>query len=88
MTHLMTALVALGLSGEIALAGRLVALQGARCLLYVAEVDAGSTYLIWCDHPQERGVEAYDDPITAIEAGLRRAARPGAGHQGGRAAPS
>lgn len=76
MTHLVTALVTLGLSGEITLAGHLVTLQSARCRIYVAEVRAGHMYLTWCDHPQERGVEAYDDAVAAIEAGLRRAVHP------------
>ena len=76
MTQLVLALQALGAHGEIALAGRWVALHGPRCMVYVAEMSWGSAYWTWCDHPTERAVEVYDDPAAAIRAGLRRAARP------------
>ncbi len=76
MTQLIGALQALGLEGEIALAGRWVKLQGERCAVYVVE-SRRDGYYTWCDDPQARTVEFYLDPTEAIKAGLRRAASPG-----------
>ena len=74
MTRLTEALVALGLEGEIALSGRWVKLQGARCPVYIVETAGSTRYYTWCDDSEERGVEFYLDPTEAIQAGLRRAA--------------
>ncbi len=76
MTQLIGALQALGLEGEIALAGRWVTLQGERCAVYVVE-SRHDGYYTWCDDPQSHTVEFYSDSAKAIQAGLRRAARPG-----------
>ena len=75
MTRLVTALRAVGVDGEIALAGHWVKLQGERCAVYVAEAPSRGGYYTWCETPEARVVEYYLDPIAAIEAGLRRAAR-------------
>ncbi len=75
MTGLVAALRALGVDGEIALAGHWVTLQGERCAVYVAEATSGEGYYTWCEAAEARVVEHYLDPIAAIEAGLRRAAR-------------
>jgi hypothetical protein len=74
MTHLVEALHALGLEGEIALSDHWVKLQGERCAVYVAEASWGRGYYTWCDDPHARAVEFYHDPVAAIFAGLRRAA--------------
>ncbi|HWE60580.1 MAG TPA: hypothetical protein VHB98_02610 [Chloroflexota bacterium] len=71
MTHLVEAMGALGLEGEIAMAGMWVVLRGERCTVYVVEAGEGS-YLTWCALPGERTVEAYPDPVQAIQCGLRR----------------
>jgi hypothetical protein len=73
MTHLVAALHALGLAGEIALGGRWVTLRGERCRVYLVEAEWRDVYYTWCDDPRERAVETYPDPETAIRAGLRRA---------------
>jgi len=75
MTQLIGALQALGLEGEIALAGRWVTLQGECCAVYVVE-SRHDGYYTWCDDPHSRTLEFYSDPAKAIRAGLRRAARP------------
>ncbi len=77
MTRLVAALQALGLDGEIALAGHWVKLAGDRYTVYVAETMSGRGYYTWGDDPDARVVEFYLDPVEAIEAGLRRAAYPG-----------
>ena len=73
MTRLVAALHALGLDGEIALAGHWVKFQGERCAVYVIQATSGGGYYTWCEHTEARVVEFYLDPATAIEAGLRRA---------------
>ncbi len=80
MTRLVAALRALGVNGEIALAGHWVTLQGERCAVYVAEATSGGGYYTWCEAAEARVVEYYLDPIAAIAAGLRRAARPAPGY--------
>ncbi len=75
MTQLVAALHALGLDGEIALSGHWLKLHGERCCVYVAEPTRGGRYFTWCDAAGARVVEAYGDPVEAIQAGLRRAAR-------------
>lgn len=77
MTPLVDALRALGLTGEVRLSGHWVELQGERCPVYVVAALRGPHYYTWCDDPAERTVEHYGDPIEAIQAGLRRAARRG-----------
>jgi hypothetical protein len=79
MTRLPDALQALGLEGEVTLAGYWVTLQGECWRVYVVEADWGAGFYTWCDNPRERAVERYEDPIVAIQAGLRRAAQPGPG---------
>lgn len=74
VTDLVAAVQALGLEGEIALAGRWVRLQGERYRVYVVETIADG-YYSWCDAPEERAVIGYPDPTEAIQDGLRRAAR-------------
>jgi hypothetical protein len=76
MTRLVEALRMLELEGEVSLAGRWLKLQGERATVYVAETSWGSGFYTWCDDPCERSVELYSDPVEAIQAGLRRAARP------------
>ena len=74
MTELLAALHALNLDGEVDLAGRWVKLQGTRCAVYLVAAAWGKCYFTWCDDPQARVVEAYSDPIEAVQAGLQRAA--------------
>ena len=74
MTRLVEALRALGLEGDIAQSGRWLTLRGQLCLVYVAEADWGQGFYTWCDAPDQRSVERYDDPVAAIRAGLQRAA--------------
>ncbi|CAA9287537.1 MAG: hypothetical protein AVDCRST_MAG26-3851 [uncultured Chloroflexia bacterium] len=73
MTRLVAALQALGLEGEVALAGRWVKLRGERYAVYVAETTSGSGYYTWGEDPVARVVTFYRDPAEAIVAGLRRA---------------
>jgi hypothetical protein len=75
MTQLVEALRALHLEGEVSLGERWAKLQGERCWVYVATAKGGG-YFSWCDHPLERAVAFYRDPIEAIQAGLQRAAKP------------
>lgn len=74
MTRLVDALHALGLTAELSPSGRWASFQGERCTVYVAEAARGTAYFTWCDAPPARSVEAYDDAVGAIQAGLRRAA--------------
>ena len=76
MTTLVEALHTLGLEGEIMLSGRWVKIRGAQCSVYVAEIAWNKQYCTWCDDPQERALEFYNDPLEAIQAGLRRADLP------------
>ncbi len=73
MTRLVAAFHALGLDGEITLAGQRVKLQGDRVTVYVIHATSGGGYYTWCEDAEARVVEFYLDPATAIEAGLRRA---------------
>ncbi len=73
MTRLVAALHALGLDGEIALAGQWVKVQGEPCAVYVIQATSGGGCYTWCEDAEARVVEFYLDPSTAIEAGLRRA---------------
>ena len=86
MTRLVAALQALGLEGEVALAGRWVKLRGERHAVYVAATTSGSGYYTWGEDPEARSVAFYRDPAEAIVAGLRRAAYQGderdAAHEG------
>jgi hypothetical protein len=84
MTRLNGALQQLGLDGEVALAGRWVTLRGERCLVYVVETGQGADFYTWCDDPQARTVEHYHDPVTAIQAGLHRAAHHNSESNGGK----
>lgn len=69
------------------IAGHWVKLQGERCSVYIAEPAQGGNYFTWCDDPQARVVEAYSNPVAAIQAGLRRAARPDLKQNEGRDQP-
>ena len=71
--RLIDALRALGLHGDVSQQGRWITLQGERCQVYLIEADWGAGYATWCDAPDQRTVEWYDDPLLAIRAGLRRA---------------
>lgn len=73
MTRLVEALLALGLDGEVLLAGRWLRMRGVCAAVYVAESAEGG-YYTWCDAPGPRSVHAYADPVDAIRAGLQRAA--------------
>lgn len=75
MTRLVETLRARRLHGKIELSGRWVTLDGERCAVYVVEERDGAGYYSWCADEQARTVERYRDPVTAIERGLRRAAK-------------
>lgn len=75
MTQLVETLRALGLHAKVELDGRWVTLAGERCAVYVVEARWGAGYYSWCADAQARTVEWYRDPATAIEMGLRRAAK-------------
>lgn len=75
MPGLVEALATLGLEGEVSLGGRWVKLQSPCGAVYVAEAVSATQYYTWADVPGARTVEYYPDPVTAIQAGLRRAAR-------------
>ena len=78
MTHLVEALDALGIEGEVSSFGRWVSFQGEHGRVFVVEGARGNAYYTWCEEPAARAVEAYPTPTAAIQAGLRRAAdRPG-----------
>jgi hypothetical protein len=49
MTRLVAALQALGLDGEINLAGRWMKLQGKQCAMYVVEAAWGDGYFASCE---------------------------------------
>ena len=83
MPGLAEAMRVLDVDGELSLSGHVLALRGAGCRVYVAEAPYGRGYFAWCDHPDERRVERYADAIEAIEDGLRRADRLGAGRDDG-----
>ena len=76
MTHLDDALRALGLPGKSELEGTWVTVEGERWLVYVMGTRWGHRYYTWCDDPRDWTVKVYPDPIAALQAGLRRAARP------------
>ncbi|MDQ2809737.1 MAG: hypothetical protein M3Z04_22910 [Chloroflexota bacterium] len=75
MPGLVEALAALGLQGEVSLEGRWVKVQSPCGPIYVAEAVSATQYYTWSDVPGARTVEYYPDPVTAIQAGLRRVAR-------------
>ncbi len=75
MTRLVDALNALGLDGKVDLDGRWVTVQGERCLVYIVEERISNGYFTWCADEQDRTVEYYRDPHSAIQAGLSRVAR-------------
>ncbi len=74
MTRLAEALQALGLEGEVDLAGRWVKVGEDRCPVYVYEAARGGGYYAWCGCPEARTVQFYRDATEAIQAGLHRAA--------------
>jgi hypothetical protein len=73
MTHLVEALQALGVEGEILLSGRWIRIRGERCSVYVAQIARNQQYCSWCDAPEAREAMFYSDPTEAIEAGISRA---------------
>jgi hypothetical protein len=75
MGRLVDALRTLGLEGRIDGSGRWLELDGERGRVFVAAAPRDTAFFTWCDLPGERAVEHFDEPIAAIEAGLRRAAR-------------
>jgi hypothetical protein len=74
MAALVAALQFLGITAEVELGGRWVALHGERGTAYVIEAGWGSSFYVWSDLPEERAVARYADPVTALQEGLRRAA--------------
>ena len=74
MTHLVAAMEALGLQGDVSLAGRWITVRGERAPVHVMEVPWRGGYATWCDRRGARTVERYGDATEAIRAGLRRAA--------------
>ncbi len=76
MMELANALHVCGLVGEIASGGQWLTFEGERCTVYVVAATRGTAYYTWCADPQERAVECYPTATAAIQAGLRRAARP------------
>ena len=87
MTALVAALQLLGMTADIELGGRWIALCGERGTAYVIEAGWGDSFYVWCDIPEERAVERHRDPIEAIQAGLRRTSKSPAGPPGN-ASPS
>jgi hypothetical protein len=73
MTRLVAAAQDLGLTADVALGGRWIAIHGDRATVYAIEAAWGVGFFVWCDVPGARGVERYADATEAIEAGLRRA---------------
>ncbi len=73
--RLVEALHELQLHGDVQLSGRWIKLDGERCTVYVVEAAWGTGYYTWCDDPLDRKVEVFRDPVEAIRAGLRRAAK-------------
>ncbi len=76
MTRLDDALDTLGLRGKSELEGTWVTLSGEGWRVYVMGTRWSQRYYTWCDDPHDRTVEVYVDPVAALQAGLRRAARP------------
>ncbi len=74
MTPLVDALQASGIAADVSLGGRWAEFQGERRRVYVFETARGG-YYTWCDDPLDRKVEIYRNPVEAIQAGLRRAAK-------------
>jgi hypothetical protein len=83
MTPLVDALETLGLTAEVELKGRWVRLAGDCGAVFVTASTWGDSYYTWCDIPDQRAVQRYNDPVEAIRAGLHRASR----HQGSPAPP-
>ena len=79
MTRLVSTLRRLGLTAEIALDGRWIAIRGDRATVYVIESTWGESFFVWCGSPGECAVERYADATEAIQAGLRRARFPSTG---------
>ena len=83
MTRLVEALRALGMNARVGPSGRWIELEGERCRVYVVSALLEAEFYTWCDDPEARTVEHYADPVEAIQAGLRRAARRPIKEQGG-----
>jgi hypothetical protein len=76
MTRLVAAAQDLGLTADVALGGRWIAIHGDRATVYAIEAAWGEGFFVWCDVPGASAVERYADAIEAIQAGLRRARHP------------
>jgi hypothetical protein len=75
MTRLVDALKKLGLTADVELDGRWIRLNGERGAVFVTASTWGDSYYTWCDLSDERAVRRFNDPVEAIEAGLKRAGR-------------
>lgn len=73
MTRLVDALQLLGLTAVVELEGRWIRLAGDRGAVFITASAWGDSYYTWCDLPDERAVQRFNDPVEAIQAGLRRA---------------
>jgi hypothetical protein len=79
MAALVAALQLLGMTAEVELGGRWIAIRGELGTAYVIEAGWGESFYVWCDIAEERAVERHRDPIEAIQAGLRRTSKSPAG---------
>ena len=72
MAALLTAVDQLGLTADVELGGRWVAIRGERGTAFIIEAGWGASFYVWCDIPEERAVARYTDAVTAVQEGLRR----------------
>ncbi len=79
MTHLADAIRSLDLEARMASSGCWAEMEGERCWVFVVEQPGGNAFLTWCDDSGARTIERHYDPVSAIQADLRRAEgeRPG-----------
>jgi hypothetical protein len=75
MAALVAALHLLGITADVELGGRWIAIRGECGTAYVIEAGWGDSFYVWCDLPEERAVERHRDPVEAIQTGLRRTSR-------------
>jgi hypothetical protein len=69
--RLFQAVEQIGVEGQLSASGRWLSLPGSFCEAIVVEV-SDSHFLAWCDHPEERLVKLFRDPLEAISDGLQR----------------
>jgi hypothetical protein len=79
MSALVAALQLLGMTADVDLGGRWIAIRGECGTAYVIDAGWGDSFYVWSDIPEERAVERYRDPNEAIQAGLRRTSTSAAG---------